>query len=248
MTNFGTRLILGLPKMPERQLRVLLALETLPRRKGGWRRAGTELLAATAGLSANTAVKARDELVSSGAIEYRRGNGRGKVSAYRIKVTNDVGYLSSAERYPNGLRKGTQTGSVKVPKRNAPSSGNASGELSTYELQSSAHLRGVAEIIRKVFPDATDDEIEIIGKDRTKRGARSVAAVLPGEIERGELRLPCDGYRVEARHTQACIDGNSGGCAYDTYDWCVCRCHTRPAEADKGSSDEEASDECPPWL
>lgn len=167
MTNFGARAILALPKMPERQLRLLLALETFSRREDGWREAGTELLASTAGLSVKTTARARVELVKSGAIEYRRGNGRRRFSTYRLKVViNDVPLpepgkvpsdsapLSGAGKVPSDSahlsgpgkvveqpRKGTQTGSGKVPKRNPATSGNASGELEPHELEPSSSRR-----------------------------------------------------------------------------------------------------------
>ena len=143
MTNVGVREILALPKMPERQLRFLIALETFTCGEDGWREAGTELLASAAGLSVNTIVKARGELGASGAIEYRRGNGRGQVSTYRRKVPATLSTFPSRERYPTMLgtfqaperyptmlgtfqaperypsrpRKGTQTGPGKVPKQ-----------------------------------------------------------------------------------------------------------------------------------
>ena len=101
MTNFGTRAILALPKMPERRLRLLLALETFTRGEDGWREAGTGLLASTAGLSVNTAARARRELAKSGVIEYGRGDGRGHLSTYRIKVPPQ-------RCPPSRARKGTQ--------------------------------------------------------------------------------------------------------------------------------------------
>ena len=252
MTNYGTRAILALPKMPERQLRFLLALETFTRNEDGWREAGTALLARTAGLSVKTAVRARAELVKSAAIGYQPGNGRGQVGTYRLKVViNDVhlsepgkvpsdgahlsgagkvssdgAHLSEPERYPNERRKGTPTGSKKVPTRNASTSQNAFAALEPLALEPSALTRGrgAAAIIRKSYPDATDDEIEIMIKDRISHGARSVEAVLAAEAERGTLRLPCDDG--PGRHSAACRDGDPGGCAYD---WCECRCHTQPA-------------------
>jgi len=93
VTNHGTRAILGLPKMPERQLQLLLALETFTPRDDGWREVGTKLLASTAGLSATTATRARRDLVKSGAIEYERGDGKGHLSTYRIKVPHGVVHL-----------------------------------------------------------------------------------------------------------------------------------------------------------
>jgi hypothetical protein len=114
---------MALRKLPERQRAVLIGLETFTRGEDGWRAAGTVLLAEAAGLSVTTLDKARRELVASGLIDYRRGDGRGHVSTYRIKVPNiadhlygpakvpkDDEHLSKTERYPNEDQKGTQTG------------------------------------------------------------------------------------------------------------------------------------------
>jgi hypothetical protein len=100
VTNYGTLAILALPKMPERQLRLLLALETVTPREGGWREVGTDLLASKAGLSVNTTARARRELAKSGAIDYERGDGRGHVSTYRMKVPHDVAHLPEPGKVP----------------------------------------------------------------------------------------------------------------------------------------------------
>jgi hypothetical protein len=95
-----------------------------------------------------------------------------------------------------------------------------------------------AEIIRAAYPDATDDEIEIITKDRINRGARSPEAVIAREVDRGELRLPCD-RDGPGRHSNACRDGDPRGCGVE---WCACRCHTEPkpaTPAEPGEPDEE---------
>jgi hypothetical protein len=92
----------------------------------------------------------------------------------------------------------------------------------------SARTRDPADlIIRAVYPSATDDEIEIIIKDRIARGARSAAAVLAHEADQGTLRLPCD-QGGPGRHSDACRDGDSSRCGMD---WCNCRCHTQPGRA-----------------
>ena len=171
MTNYGTRAILALPKMPERRLRFLLALETFTRREDGWREAGTELLASTAGLSAKTTARARRELATSGAINYRPGNGRGQVGTYRIKVPSDTvplpelgkvpsdtDHLSEPERYPNGPRKGRKTGLVKVGTGHSVTSGNVIAALEPIALESSALARAPAH----APPPARDALIDVI--------------------------------------------------------------------------------------
>ena len=121
MTNYGTLEILALPKMPERQLRFLLALETITCREDGRREVGIDLLAKKAGLSVNTAVRARRDLVKSGAIEYRRGDGRGHLSTYRIKVPiNDV-HLPEPEKVPSDTDHLSSPGKVPSDTDHLPS-------------------------------------------------------------------------------------------------------------------------------
>jgi hypothetical protein len=277
MTNYGTLAILALPKMPERRLRFLLALETVTCDADGWRKIGTGLLASKAGLSVTTATRARRDLVASGAVEYERGDGKGHLSAYRMKVPHDVVHLPEPGKVPSngddlegghngddlkgghngddlkgGHNADDLSGPGKVVKqapqrssnrplkgshRIAATSGNAIGGLEPYGLGSSGlraarrHL-GAADIIRAVYPSATDDEIEIITKKRIDNGARSAEAVLAYEVRQGTLRLPCDRDGPDS-HSGACRDGNSSGCAYHgaadpNENWCVCRCHTEP--------------------
>ena len=96
MTNDAILAILALPDIPERQLRFLLALATFTRGQHGWRKAGTTLLAAKAGHSPTTAVKARGELVKAGTIEFVRGKGRG-LSAYRIRLPAIADHIVGAD-------------------------------------------------------------------------------------------------------------------------------------------------------
>jgi hypothetical protein len=104
-------------------------------------------------------------------------------------------------------------------------------ESSTSRSSSStARVRSPADLIRAVYPSATNDEIEIIVKDRINNGARSPEAVVAYEIRQGTLRLPCD-CDGSGLHSNACRDGDSLGCAYHDEpgeDWCTCRCHTQP--------------------
>jgi hypothetical protein len=224
----------GLPilQIEYMQLRLLLALETFTRGEGGWREAGTDLLARYAGLAVNTAIKARGELVASGAVEYRPGNGRGHVSAYRIKIPNIAGDLSTPERYPSAARKGTQTGVVKVPKRNAVTSGNISAVLEASVLEASVlpvRARGpAAAAVRRVFPGAREDEIEkIISGIKAEHRPRDLGSYVTTLADNGDLRLPCDRHGT-SRHSDACRHGDGGAC-YTDGDWCECRCHTQPA-------------------
>ena len=73
-------------KITDRQRDLLIGLETFTCGEGGWRKAGADLLAEAAGRSPDTMARARDELMAAGLLDYRRGNGQGNVSVYRITV------------------------------------------------------------------------------------------------------------------------------------------------------------------
>jgi hypothetical protein len=210
VTNFGALAILALPKMPERQLRFLLALETFTRGEDGWREAGAEKLIERTGLSVNTAIKARGELVAAGAIDYRRGNGAGHVSVYRIRLPGIGDHLGSRpkkvpknvgdlKRYPTEARKGTQTRPKKVPKRNAVTSGNAFGGLEPSGLDTSGLPARVPVVdqLRAIDASVTEEvsaEVMKIIKSRPK--VRDPVAVLDAELRKG------NGYSLigEAKH------------------------------------------------
>src|SRR5262245_57367021 len=176
--------------MPERQLRFLLALETFKSDGSGWREAGTDLLARTAGLSPRTVAKARDELVASGAIEYRRGGRtRGQRSNYRMPgIDKDIDQLKVArEAATFTVAQRWQPGSVKVAnrpakggRRNAPTSANVSGALKESALQESALPAGArpVDMLRAVDPSVTEEESAEVLTILRGQGARDPVAVL----------------------------------------------------------------------
>ena len=113
-SNYRTRAIMRLPKLPERQRAFLIGLETITRDEGGWREAGLDVIAWCAGQSESTAVRARDQVVERGLVEYRRGGGgRGDTGAYRLAPLIDDDRTSppkkgrhNADHLP-GPRKGS---------------------------------------------------------------------------------------------------------------------------------------------
>ena len=120
MTNFGTLAILGLPWMPHRQRYLLLALETVTAREAGWREIETGVLARLAGLSVNTAARARAELAKAGRIEYRPGTGPGHPGRYRLlfdvdKPPKNAGGVNPPKN-AGGDKPPNVVGSVKPPK------------------------------------------------------------------------------------------------------------------------------------
>jgi hypothetical protein len=138
VTNYGALAILALPKMPERQLRLLIALETVSPSGTSWRSIGTKLLASKAGLSPATIRVARNELVHAGTIAYVPGNGRGHLSTFRllfaIKGDNESDYLSGnkgADPPPERCSNGSRKGDPKKP----VTSGNENTGLSTSGLR-----------------------------------------------------------------------------------------------------------------
>lgn len=160
MSNFGVLAILALPKMPERQLRLLLAIETVAAIEGGWRLTTAGLLSDSAGISHNTLASARGELVKAGLLEYRPSRGRGCKSAYRLlfaldrpcaKPPSEPGQFSPQDHPDNppaslgsftgaaNGRKTTQPGVKKLPTPNALTSDDSNASLEPSSLVPGGH-------------------------------------------------------------------------------------------------------------
>ncbi len=189
MTNYGALAILALPPMPERQLRFLIAVETVKVGDDGLRRIGSALLARTAGISHNTLAKARADAVKAGHVEFERGDGRGNVSGYRIlfpiKGTNIAGPLPAPERVPTGAPKGYQPSGIKGTSPNALTSGNANGALKALALEASA--LSLADLLRAAVPGAGEREIDyVITQIKASGEIRKPRAYLKTIIERGD--------------------------------------------------------------
>jgi hypothetical protein len=189
----------------------------------GYGFASIDTLIADTGTSEATVRRALRWARSAGLVDqYRRGH---RIAADRViasewrlllPVTGDrlAADPTGHRNRPNRSERTTQPVTSDTPSRPSPS-----------RPSPSARTRGpsAAEIIRAVYPDATDDEIKIITEDKNHRGARSAEAVLAHEARQGTLRLPCN-PSGPGRHSGACRDGR-GGCAYG---WCACRCHAEP--------------------
>jgi hypothetical protein len=218
VTNFGTLAILALPKMPERQLRLLLALETVPARSGGWREVKTDVLASQAGPSVRTACKARAELARAGRIEYRPGTGPGHPGRYRLLFEtgkppkkrssdaardnpgnntardnpgNDTAGDNPGNQAPGSLVNGPQ----KPTPPNALTSDDPSTALEPLALDTSA-LRSAASDPRMILGglkglDLDDDEITFIITELQPKHA-DLAGYLLGQIGKD------DGARLAA--------------------------------------------------
>ncbi len=256
MTNFGALAVLALPGIPERQLRVLLALETVTARDGGWRTIETGVLAAQARVSVNTAARARAELAKAGLIEYRPGTGPGHPGGYRLLVDVD-----KPPKNAGAVNPPKNAGAVNPPKPapashpneprkpttpNAVTSADASIALEPLALEPSA-LReapdpardprtlldglGINERLREHITGWMDDH-----------GVRDPFAYLleitgkPENHEHG-IRRFLDRRRRElnacdpdgpGRHSGACRSGDSARCASS---WCECACHPKPSAA-----------------
>lgn len=192
-SNYGVRAILALRGLSGRQLRFLLALETLTPGDDGWREAGTELVARYAGVSVNTAARARGDLMASGVIDYRPGSGRGHRGAYRMKVPASTVHLPEPGKVPPNAGdlpapERSPSEPVKVPKRarkgtqrNAAASTDESAVLKPSVLKPS-----VLSLAREALAGqgATEREIDvIIGGINDDPSIRNPAAYLRRVID-----------------------------------------------------------------
>jgi hypothetical protein len=146
--------------IPKRQVDLLLALETFTPDDDGWREAGADLLDTETNVSPRTAARAREELTGAGWLDYERGDGRGYVSRYRVRLPDvpkkegrqnagvkgrqNAGSEDSRDDYMATF-KGRQNDPVKVANdpdkgrhRNPATSADANGALKESALKSSA--------------------------------------------------------------------------------------------------------------
>lgn len=241
MSNYRVRQVLALGDMPDRQLRLLIALATWMGDYTRTVRLGFDQLVTDTGKSHNTIRKARRELEDATKLVSERGDGRGHMTLWTVlclpeKGTNGIGTLSDDEKGTNvlgtlpGGGKGTNSGSERVPtegdKGYQPKRADQrkpDRELNRIAKPSSPALPEL-DIIRSAFPDVTEGEAESIIRDIRDEGVRSVAGVIRHRIGEGSLRLPCDAST--APHSDECRRGDSAECWPG---WCKCRCHVKPA-------------------
>ncbi len=195
-----------------------------------------EILADRLGVSPVRVSNIARELVDEGVLRRLGGGVWNKSAEYELLPLAAHGAAPQGNPRANPTQGNPRANPAKDPgtnpqgnpRANAQGNPRANPNPHNPHQPSSARTRGPADIIRAVYPDATDDEIEIIIKGREDHGARSVVAVLDYEIREGTLRLPCDRgapYDGVRPHSQACRDGDPGRCGMD---WCACRCHLEP--------------------
>lgn len=189
-------------------------------------------LAKQTGLSENAVRTHLRGAVSAGWLEWSPGGSRGRGDRSKFILTAPQKGAPpepfSPQEGSGGAPFHTRKGSAPEPFRAEKGSGAEPTQQktpSTTSIKASARVT-VAVMIRSAFPDATDEEIEIITRDRRANGARSVSAVLGHEIANGALRLPCD-TDSDAPHSSDCRGGDGGLCSVD---WCGCRCHLKPKD------------------
>jgi hypothetical protein len=189
--------------IPKRQVDLLLALETFTPDDDGWREAGADLLDTETNLSPRTAARAREELTGAGWLDYERGDGRGYVSRYRVRLPDvpkkegrqnagvkgrqNAGSEDSRDGYMATF-KGRQNDPVKVANdpdkgrhRNPATSADANGALKESALKSSAsRARDVRA--RDAYAPARE------AADLNSHAERAPAAA-PGPAPEGRARL-----------------------------------------------------------
>lgn len=222
------------PDLKYREFRVLVAL-AWDAGKDRQCKPGTALLAQRAHCGQRTVSRALRSLSDQGLIKTVQAGAPGRQATYEVlPMLSDGGQHGVTSTGDSMVSPVPETASRHQNRRQSQPelmtpTVSSSSEMLPTEASSSTRTRGrgSADIIRAAYPDATDDEIETIVKDRISNGARSAEAVLAYEARQGILRLPCDRGGL-GRHSGACRDGDSGLCGAD---WCSCRCHTEPKAA-----------------
>ncbi len=208
-SNNRVRVILRLRgTIPKRQIELLLALETFTPDDDGWREAGADLIDSETGITPRTAARARGELIAAGWLDFDRGDGRGHVSRYRVRLP-DVPKKGRQNADSKGRQnadsnaskdddmatfKGRQQTPVKVATepdkgrhRNPAASANAIGALKDIALKSSAspthdaHAQAHTHAREASRPHNRDPRLVLLGFDETVTDAE--AETIAAELE-----------------------------------------------------------------
>jgi hypothetical protein len=195
--NYALRGILAaLPEdAPLRQLRLLVALETVKADAGGWRDVSMTLLADYARISQPTARQARDELATAGLLEYKlTGRGRHAQLLWRIlaperlpsRVKDRVSPEDQSQVKPLSPSGESSAFSGETP--NALTSGDAAPSSSRALERASSSARARArEQLRAAGYDLDEDQTQAVLDLLRSRGAQKVLRVLRTEISSGEI-------------------------------------------------------------
>jgi hypothetical protein len=193
-SNERIRLILRLRgKIPQRQVDLLLALETFTADEDGWRTVGVDLIAHETGISPRTIAKARGELVAADWLDFARGDGRGHVSGYRTRLPSVPKGSKNAATFKGRKNaatfpaaKGGKPAPVKVANgpdkggtRNPAASANANRALKELALKpSAAHARETSRRLHN-----RDPRLVLLGLDETVTDAEAeaIAAALEAD-------------------------------------------------------------------
>lgn len=166
MSNYRVRQVLALGPMPDRQLRLLVALATWMGDDSLTVRVGFGMLTGDMGTSADTARRARRDAREAGRISYVPGRGRGHVTLWIIhclpaKGEQDAAPLSGDVK---GEQRPPEKGGNLAHKRGAAHRADQQDPEHGLDLPAkpSSSLSRIAEAILAAVPDATEREIRSI--------------------------------------------------------------------------------------
>lgn len=151
MSNYRVRQVLALGPMPERQLRLLVALATFMSDESREVKVGfKDVLIECTGQTHNTVRDARNELQEGGRLSYVPGRGVGNLTLWTVLCLPAKGTNQAPEKVPTEGRKRYQ---AKPADLQEPDHG--------LNLQAKDSLSArLAEMLRSAVPDAAEREID----------------------------------------------------------------------------------------
>lgn len=180
MTNYRVRQVLALGPMPDRQLRLLVALATWLSDETRVVRVGFDKLIEASGNTRNTVRRARRELEEDGRVSSVTTRGRGNLAVWTVHCLPEKGVsdvdpfskgVSDVDPFPRGkgVNQAAEKGSISTEKRGQPQLADQQEPdtgLNRRANPSSSLSRALADLAAAV-PTLTEREIESIS-DRLK--------------------------------------------------------------------------------
>jgi hypothetical protein len=231
MSNYRVRQVLALGRLPERQLRLLVALATWMDDDTRTVRLGFDTLIRDTGNVRNTVKLARADAAAAGRLIWAQPQrGRGHLTVWTVLCLPEKG-VNEHDPLPEsvkGVNPAAEKGSTEPGKRGQPQTADL--QEPDHGLNRMAKTSGslsdrVRELLSVVDPTVTERESDLIIARIKKNGGRDVLAIVRKNIADGdaaaligELRKPCY-WCVSNLHDRCEHDGNRNSCAC----WCADR-------------------------
>jgi hypothetical protein len=226
MTNYRVRQVLALGRLPERQLRLLVALATWMSDDTRTVRLGFDALTAATGNVRNTVKAARADAAAAGRLTWQSSHGRGHLTVWTVLCLPEKG-VNVSDPLPEpvkGVNPATEKGSTEPDKRGQPQTADLQEPdhgLNRMAKSSGSLSVRVRELLSAAGGDVSERESDQIIARIKGNGGRDVLAIVRKNIADGDAGVLIDEARQPCKN---CQDGFHDHPDSNRIDQCPCWC------------------------